>query len=53
MARLDDKNHSSDLLKNVSFTVFAMGDSSYAHFNKAGKDLDERLNNLGAKRVFD
>lgn len=42
---------------NVKFSVFAMGDSHYwprpedAHYyNKAGKDLDARLEQLGAAR---
>ena len=44
-------------LTNVKFSVFAMGDSHYwprpedAHYyNKAGKDLDARLEQLGATR---
>ncbi|PIL25096.1 hypothetical protein GSI_12985 [Ganoderma sinense ZZ0214-1] len=44
-------------LTNVKFSVFAMGDSHYwprpedAHYyNKAGKDLDTRLEQLGATR---
>ncbi|EMD30576.1 hypothetical protein CERSUDRAFT_145890 [Gelatoporia subvermispora B] len=45
-------------LTNVRYTVFGMGDSHYwprpedAHYyNKAGKDLDARLEQLGAQRV--
>lgn len=45
-------------LTNVKYTVFGMGDSHYwprpedAHYyNKAGKDLDARLEQLGAQRV--
>ncbi|OCH91001.1 sulfite reductase subunit beta [Obba rivulosa] len=46
------------LLSNVRYTVFGMGDSHYwprpedAHYyNKACKDLDARLEQLGAQRV--
>ncbi|PWN20760.1 hypothetical protein BCV69DRAFT_282982 [Microstroma glucosiphilum] len=47
-------------LDGVSFSVFAMGDSHYwprpedAHYyNKPGKDIDARLEALGANRVAD
>ena len=35
-------------LKSLSFTVFGLGDSSYALFNAAAKKLAKRLINLGA-----
>ncbi|EPQ56382.1 sulphite reductase hemo protein beta subunit [Gloeophyllum trabeum ATCC 11539] len=45
-------------LRGLKFSVFGMGDSHYwprpedAHYyNKAGKDLDARLEQLGAERV--
>ncbi|KAF4610590.1 hypothetical protein D9613_006776 [Agrocybe pediades] len=47
-------------LSKVKFSVFAMGDSHYwprpedAHYyNKPGKDLDSRLEKLGAERFAD
>lgn len=42
---------SQDLAK-VKFSVCALGDTSYEKFCKTGKDFDERLEVLGAKRVF-
>lgn len=37
-------------LTNLQFAVCALGDSSYEHFCKAGKDIDKRLAELGARR---
>ncbi|KAG2011527.1 sulfite reductase subunit beta [Coprinopsis cinerea AmutBmut pab1-1] len=48
------------ILPNLKYTVFGMGDSHYwprpedAHYyNKPGKELDARLEKLGAERVAD
>jgi len=38
-------------LGDVNFAVLALGDSSYFHFCKTGKDFDEQLEKLGAKRL--
>jgi len=38
------------LLTNLQFAVCALGDSSYEHFCKTGKDIDRRLDELGAIR---
>ena len=40
-------------LKSLRFSVLALGDSSYEYFCKTGKDIDERLVELGAVRVQD
>ena len=40
-------------LKGVNFSVLGLGDSSYVHFCKMGKDFNARLESLGATRVFD
>ena len=37
-------------LDGVNFAVLALGDSSYFQFCKTGKDFDEQLEKLGAKR---
>jgi len=39
-------------LEHLSFSVFALGDSSYEHFCEAGKQIDKRLETLGAKRLL-
>ncbi len=39
-------------LDNLSFSVFALGDSSYENFCQAGKDFDQKLEELGAKRLM-
>ena len=38
-------------LTNLSYSVLALGDSSYEFFCQTGKDFDERLQALGAKQV--
>lgn len=40
-------------LQDTQFAVFGLGDSSYEHFAKTGKDLDSRLAELGAQRLYD
>ncbi|WP_430974570.1 diflavin oxidoreductase [Sunxiuqinia rutila] len=39
-------------LEGVNFTVCALGDSRYAYFCQAGKDIDSRLESLGAERFY-
>jgi sulfite reductase (NADPH) flavoprotein alpha-component len=38
-------------LDQLKYSVLALGDSSYKHFCKIGKDIDERLTALGALRI--
>lgn len=38
-------------LPNLNYSVLALGDSSYEFFCQTGKDFDERLQALGAKKV--
>ncbi|KAJ8368749.1 hypothetical protein SKAU_G00087770 [Synaphobranchus kaupii] len=40
-------------LEGVNFTVFALGNKTYEHFNAMGKYVDKRLEELGATRIFD
>ena len=39
-------------MDKLSYTVLALGDKHYEHFCKFGIDLDQRLESLGAKRVY-
>ncbi|MEM6943714.1 MAG: flavodoxin domain-containing protein [Pseudomonadota bacterium] len=39
------------LPESLVFSVCGLGDSSYPHFNKAARDIDERLAALGATRA--
>jgi sulfite reductase (NADPH) flavoprotein alpha-component len=40
-------------LPDLRFSVLALGDSTYEHYCSAGKQVDERLEQLGATRVAD
>lgn len=40
-------------LKQLKFAVLGLGDSSYPKFCSVGRELDERLAELGAQRLFD
>lgn len=42
----------SDYLKDVKYAVFGLGDSGYLYFNEAAKRIDERMAQLGAKRII-
>jgi sulfite reductase (NADPH) flavoprotein alpha-component len=37
--------------ENLNYAVFALGDRSYEHFCRFGKDLDAKLASLGANRL--
>jgi sulfite reductase (NADPH) flavoprotein alpha-component len=39
-------------LSSVRFSVCALGDTSYEKFCQTGKDIDAKLESLGAQRVF-
>ncbi|MBB5356542.1 sulfite reductase (NADPH) flavoprotein alpha-component [Anoxybacillus mongoliensis] len=40
-------------LDHLRFSVLALGDTSYEHFCKTGKDFDKRLEELGGKRLYE
>lgn len=40
-------------LSGLTYTVFALGNKTYEHYNAMGKYVDKRLEELGAKRIFD
>ena len=40
-------------LPELKFSVLGLGDSSYEFFCQTGKDFDQRLADLGAKRIID
>ena len=50
MHKILDKSQPTDLLKGVTFSTFGLGDRHYVYFNKAGKDLDQRFQELGGTR---
>jgi sulfite reductase (NADPH) flavoprotein alpha-component len=40
-------------LAHLRYAVLALGDTNYEHFCKCGKDFDQQLGLLGAKRLFE
>ena len=50
-----DAIHTADALRfeNTQYSVLALGDTSYDLFCQAGIDWDNRLEKLGAKRIYD
>jgi len=40
-------------LENTRYSVLGLGDTSYEHFCKMGKDFDSRLEKLGGQRIYD
>ena len=47
------KNGSAPKLDHLEFSVLALGDRNYTLFCEAGRLIDERLAQLGAKRIHD
>ena len=43
----------ADLLQDMKFAIFGLGDSSYQHFNAASRKVRARLMQLGAKELCD
>ncbi|KAM7413157.1 hypothetical protein PAMA_020506 [Pampus argenteus] len=40
-------------LSGLKYTVFALGNKTYEHYNAMGKYVDKRLEELGATRIYD
>jgi NADPH-ferrihemoprotein reductase len=47
----DIKSKEEGSLSNVHFAVYGLGDSSYAHYNKSAKEIQEELIRCGAQEV--
>ncbi|MDQ3000724.1 MAG: sulfite reductase subunit alpha [Fibrobacterota bacterium] len=46
------KGHDTPTLSNLGFAVLGLGDRNYSRFCQAGKNLDGRFAELGAKRLL-
>ncbi|XP_032237182.2 methionine synthase reductase [Nematostella vectensis] len=51
--RLKKKTLPGNHLKDLQYGLLALGDSNYTNFCVNGKNLDRRLNELGAKKFYD
>jgi NADPH-ferrihemoprotein reductase len=40
-------------LNGLRYTVFGLGNKTYEHYNAIGKFFDQRLEELGAQRIFE
>ena len=50
--RLKKKTLPNDYLSSLNYALLGLGDSNYTNFCNAGKTLDKRLEELGAKRFY-
>lgn len=50
---LKDEDLPSDTLQGTKFTVMGLGSRQYVHFNACCKQADDRLERLGATRIYD
>ncbi|CAD5221670.1 unnamed protein product [Bursaphelenchus xylophilus] len=45
-------NNNDPDFSGLHFAVFGLGNKTYEHYNEAGKIMDKRFEELGAKRIF-
>lgn len=45
-------NNNEPDFNGLNYAVFGLGNKTYEHYNEAGIIMDKRLEQLGAKRVF-
>ncbi|CAE7541428.1 Por [Symbiodinium natans] len=50
---LEDDSLDTDYLKGMKFTVMGCGNRQYVHFNQSARIADQRLECLGAERVYE
>ena len=50
---LDMINETETKLENIEYSVCALGDSSHTDFCGAGRKVDERMTELGAKAILE
>lgn len=49
---IEDESNTTDL-SNLKYTVFGLGNKTYEHYNAVARIFDKRLEELGAKRIYE
>ena len=49
--KIKKRDLKNDLLKDLKFSVCALGDTNYSHFCESGKKLSKRLKELAAEEI--
>eukprot|EP01113_Clastostelium_recurvatum_P020153 TRINITY_DN2394_c0_g1_i2.p1 TRINITY_DN2394_c0_g1~~TRINITY_DN2394_c0_g1_i2.p1 ORF type:complete len:672 (-),score=203.79 TRINITY_DN2394_c0_g1_i2:142-2157(-) len=50
---LMDAEKNPATLANVEYAVFGLGNKTYEHYNKIARDVDSKMEELGAKKLFE
>ncbi|CAL1531539.1 unnamed protein product [Lymnaea stagnalis] len=50
--RIKKKTLSHDYLQSLNYAILGLGDTNYSNFCRCAKDIDARLEELGAKRFY-
>jgi NADPH-ferrihemoprotein reductase len=49
----DHDEEKSEIFKNLNYAIFGLGNSTYEHYNAAGRNLDSYLQSFGGHKIFE